>query len=67
LNQLGNPQKEFKSIHIAGTNGKGSVSKIIYNLLRAHGCNVGLLHRLILQDLQKELLLMILKYPKMIF
>lgn len=42
LERLGNPQKEFKSIHIAGTNGKGSVSKIIYNLLRAHGCNVGL-------------------------
>ena len=26
---LGNPEKEFKSIHIAGTNGKGSVSHFL--------------------------------------
>lgn len=42
LEKLGNPQNSFSSIHIAGTNGKGSVSKIIYALLRAHGLNVGL-------------------------
>ncbi len=42
LEKLGNPHHYFKSIHIAGTNGKGSVSKIIYCLLRAHGLNAGL-------------------------
>ncbi|GAB6183676.1 bifunctional folylpolyglutamate synthase/dihydrofolate synthase [Thermodesulfovibrio hydrogeniphilus] len=42
LDKLGNPHKSFRSIHIAGTNGKGSVSKIIYTLLRAHGFSVGL-------------------------
>lgn len=42
LQKFGNPQDSFKSIHIAGTNGKGSVSKIIYSLLRAHGVKTGL-------------------------
>lgn len=42
LEQFGNPHDSFLSIHIAGTNGKGSVSKIIYSLLRAHGFKVGL-------------------------
>jgi len=30
----GNPQNNFKSVHIAGTNGKGSVSAAIYSILR---------------------------------
>ena len=33
LRLLGNPEKSFKSIHIAGTNGKGSTSVYIYNIL----------------------------------
>ncbi|MDW7973184.1 MAG: folylpolyglutamate synthase/dihydrofolate synthase family protein [Thermodesulfovibrio sp.] len=41
LERIGNPHQYFKSIHIAGTNGKGSVSKIVYCLLRAHGFSVG--------------------------
>lgn len=31
---FGNPQESFKSIHIAGTNGKGSVSKMIFQMLK---------------------------------
>jgi dihydrofolate synthase/folylpolyglutamate synthase len=31
---LGNPQNKFKSIHIAGTNGKGSIASYVYNILR---------------------------------
>jgi len=31
---LGNPQNSFQSIHVAGTNGKGSISAYIYNILR---------------------------------
>ncbi len=30
---LGNPQNNFKSIHVAGTNGKGSITAFIYNIL----------------------------------
>lgn len=41
LEKIGNPHHSFRSIHIAGTNGKGSVSKVVYSLLRAHGQNVG--------------------------
>jgi dihydrofolate synthase / folylpolyglutamate synthase len=39
---LGNPQNRFKSIHIAGTNGKGSTSAMIASILRATGFTVGL-------------------------
>ncbi|MDF1695438.1 MAG: Mur ligase family protein [Saprospiraceae bacterium] len=38
----GNPQHKFKSIHVAGTNGKGSVSHIIAAGLQANGYKVGL-------------------------
>lgn len=37
LDRLGHPEKELKCIHIAGTNGKGSVSRLIYNGLLACG------------------------------
>ncbi len=39
---LGNPQNELKSIHIAGTNGKGSTANYINQLLIESGFNVGL-------------------------
>lgn len=39
---LGNPQHEFKSIHVAGTNGKGSTSHMIAACLQANGYRVGL-------------------------
>ncbi|MDR1832713.1 MAG: bifunctional folylpolyglutamate synthase/dihydrofolate synthase [Fusobacteriaceae bacterium] len=38
---LGNPQRRYKVIHIAGTNGKGSVTATIDNVLRKAGCRVG--------------------------
>ena len=31
---LGEPQNEFRSVHVAGTNGKGSTSAYVYNILR---------------------------------
>lgn len=37
---FGNPQNSFKSIHIAGTNGKGSVSKMIFQMLKESGKRV---------------------------
>lgn len=39
---LGNPQDKLKFIHIAGTNGKGSVSCMISSILREAGYKVGL-------------------------
>ncbi len=39
---LGNPQKQFKSIHIAGTNGKGSTSHILAAILQTGGYKTGL-------------------------
>ncbi|GAB3657628.1 folylpolyglutamate synthase/dihydrofolate synthase family protein [Echinicola sediminis] len=39
---LGNPQNKFKSIHIAGTNGKGSSSHAIAAVLHEAGYKVGL-------------------------
>ena len=34
---LGNPEKKFKSVHIAGTNGKGSTSHMLAAILQASG------------------------------
>lgn len=31
--RIGNPQERFRSVHIAGTNGKGSTAAILYNIL----------------------------------
>ena len=42
LKRLGSPEKDLKIIHIAGTNGKGSVSRFIYSVLRAAGYKVGI-------------------------
>lgn len=42
LKFLGNPERNFKSIHIAGTNGKGSVSSIINSILIEKGFKCGL-------------------------
>ena len=42
LEGLGNPHHRFKSIHIAGTNGKGSTAHYIASILQAHGLKVGL-------------------------
>lgn len=39
---LGDPQKEVKFIHVAGTNGKGSTSTMIANMLHKSGLKVGL-------------------------
>ena len=39
---LGKPQKSFKSIHIVGTNGKGSTALYLANILQAHGIKTGL-------------------------
>ena len=42
LDALGNPQETYKTIHIAGTNGKGSVSHMLAAVLQRAGYRVGL-------------------------
>src|SRR5690349_8772479 len=42
LRRLGNPQDSFKSVHIAGTKGKGSTCAMIASMLQACGYKVGL-------------------------
>ncbi|TBH70673.1 bifunctional folylpolyglutamate synthase/dihydrofolate synthase [Aquirufa antheringensis] len=41
-NLMGQPQDSFKSLHIAGTNGKGSSSHFMASILQEHGYKVGL-------------------------
>jgi dihydrofolate synthase/folylpolyglutamate synthase len=48
----GNPERGFRSVHVAGTNGKGSVAAMVASVLSASGQRVGLftsphLHRLV--------------------
>ena len=42
MEALGNPQKQYPVIHVAGTKGKGSVSALCASVLRAGGYKVGL-------------------------
>lgn len=42
LKFAGNPEKKFKSVHIAGTNGKGSTASMIEQILRQEGYKTGL-------------------------
>lgn len=41
LETLGNPERGLKSIHIAGTNGKGSTAAMVTAFAKAHGLRVG--------------------------
>ncbi|PWV51833.1 folylpolyglutamate synthase/dihydrofolate synthase family protein [Chitinophaga sp. S165] len=41
-NHLGNPQHQFKSVHIAGTNGKGSTSHMLAAIFQQAGYKTGL-------------------------
>ncbi len=54
-NILGNPQNNFKSIHIAGTNGKGSVSHFIASILQSAGLKVGLYTSPHLKDFRERM------------
>lgn len=52
---LGNPQQNFYSIHVAGTNGKGSVSHIIASILQQAGYRVGLYTSPHLRDFRERM------------
>lgn len=52
---LGNPEKRFKSIHIAGTNGKGSVSHMLAAILQSAGYKTGLYTSPHLRDFRERI------------
>src|SRR4051794_19819660 len=52
---LGNPQQQFKSIHIAGTNGKGSVSHMLAAILQTAGLKTGLYTSPHLKDFRERI------------
>ena len=52
---LGNPQKAFKTIHVAGTNGKGSSSHMIASILQEAGYKVGLYTSPHLKDFRERI------------
>lgn len=52
---LDNPQKKFKSIHVAGTNGKGSSSHMLASILQEAGCKVGLYTSPHLKDFRERI------------
>lgn len=52
---LGNPEESFKSIHIAGTNGKGSTSHLLASVLQAAGYKTGLYTSPHLKDFRERI------------
>ena len=51
---LGRPQEQFQAVHIAGTNGKGSVSAMTDAALRACGHKTGLVRMRLSQETEKR-------------
>ena len=52
---LGNPENKFKSIHVAGTNGKGSTSHMLASVLQSAGLKVGLYTSPHLKDFRERI------------
>ncbi len=52
---LNNPQQQFKSIHVAGTNGKGSTSHMLASILQESGYKVGLYTSPHLKDFRERI------------
>ena len=55
VNYLGNPQDDFKSIHVAGTNGKGSTSHMMASVFQEAGYKVGLYTSPHLKDFRERI------------
>lgn len=53
--RLGDPQHEFKSVHIAGTNGKGSTSHMLAAILQTAGYKTGLYTSPHLKDFRERI------------
>ncbi len=55
--RLGNPQDKFRSVHVAGTNGKGSTVAMIASILHAAGYRVGSYYSPFVYDIRERFLL----------
>lgn len=55
LKELGNPQLSLKCIHIAGTNGKGSITAMISSILIAQGYKVGMYTSPYLEEFEERI------------
>ncbi|WP_297868347.1 folylpolyglutamate synthase/dihydrofolate synthase family protein [uncultured Flavobacterium sp.] len=55
VEHLQHPETKFKSIHVAGTNGKGSTSSMIASILQEAGCKVGLYTSPHLKDFRERI------------
>jgi dihydrofolate synthase/folylpolyglutamate synthase len=55
VNHLDNPERKFKSIHVAGTNGKGSVSSMLSSIYQEAGYRVGLYTSPHLKDFRERI------------
>ena len=55
LNLLSNPQRNFKSVHVAGTNGKGSVSHMLASVFQEAGYKTGLFTSPHLRDFRERI------------
>jgi dihydrofolate synthase/folylpolyglutamate synthase len=63
-NLLGNPQDNFRSIHVGGTNGKGSVSHMMASILQEKGLKVGLYTSPHLKDFRERIRVNGMMIPK---
>ncbi|HIY93823.1 MAG TPA: bifunctional folylpolyglutamate synthase/dihydrofolate synthase [Candidatus Companilactobacillus pullicola] len=54
LRLLGNPEKSYPTIHVAGTNGKGSTTRYLANLLRSNGLKVGTFNSPFIKDFAEQ-------------
>jgi len=55
INHLNNPHRNFKSVHVAGTNGKGSTSHMLASVLQEAGYKVGLYTSPHLKDFRERI------------
>ena len=54
-NYFGNPHQKYRTIHVAGTNGKGSVSHMIASVLQEAGYKTGLYTSPHLKDFRERI------------
>ncbi|WP_238884917.1 folylpolyglutamate synthase/dihydrofolate synthase family protein [Clostridium sp. YIM B02551] len=64
LELLGNPHKKIKFIHLAGTNGKGSTTAMISNILKEAGYKVGMFTSPYLEEFEERIQIDGVNIPK---
>ena len=64
LEYLGNPHKKLKCVHIAGTNGKGSTSAMVAEILKESGYKVGLYTSPFLEEFEERIQINSVNIPK---